>query len=141
MDWHQRNPKQLVFFEGYPQNLLDKSILEECAYIIIPCSDAGNESKIDYNILSAQEEGVPRDRFVISVEMPSLDKTDTKTGIWADGVTPAVSGAARRVAVNDEHQKIVGLGIRNVNNDYYHIARIYPLTRDAINSMNPSPKK
>lgn len=140
-DWHERKNDKMILFEGYPQNLLDKSILEKCSYIIIPSSDAGNESKLTYNMMTANAEGVPSDRFIVSVDAVSLDKDDTKTGYWADGVTRAVTGAARWVASSHPGYTVAGLGIKNVNNDYFNIARVYPCTRDAISTMNPSPKQ
>ncbi len=141
LDWQERNSEKMILFKGLPQNVLNKSILEKCKYIIIPSSDAGNSAKLDYNILTANVENVPSDRFIVSVETVSLDKDDVKTGYWADGVTRAVYGAAQWVASSHNGYDVVGLGVNNVNNDYYNIARIYPYTRDAITLMNPSPKK
>ncbi|WP_294071759.1 glycoside hydrolase family 18 [Proteiniphilum sp. UBA1028] len=140
-DWHERNSDKMIIFEGYPQNLLNKSILEKSSYIIIPSTDAGNSAKLSYNIMAANVEGVPSDRYIISVETVSLDKEDVKTGYWADGVTRAVTGASQWVMLNHDDYSIAGLGIKNVNNDYFNIARIYRCTRDAISNMNPSPKK
>jgi len=140
-DWHERNKDKMILFEGYPQNLLNKSILEKCRYIIIPSADAGNSARLTYNIMSANVEGVPSDRYIVSVETVSLDKEDVKTGYWADGVTRAVTGASQWVMLNHDGYSVAGLGIKNVNNDYFNIARIYPYTRDAISKMNPSPKK
>lgn len=140
-DWHGRNKDKMILFEGYPQNLLNKSVLEKSRYIIIPSADAGNSAKLTYNIMTANVEGVPSDRYIVSVETASLDKEDVRTGYWADGVTRAVTGASRWVTSNHEGYSVAGLGIKNVNNDYFNIARIYPYTRDAILMMNPSPKQ
>lgn len=140
-DWHERNKDKMILFEGYPQNLLNKSVLEKSRYIIIPSAEAGNSSKLTYNIMTANVEGVPSDRYIVSVETVSLDKEDVRTGYWADGVTRAVTGASRWVTSNHDGYSVAGLGIKNVNNDYFNIARIYPYTRDAISMMNPSPKK
>lgn len=140
-DWLTRNSDKIILFEGYPQNLLDKSILEKCRYIIIPSSDAVNSSKLTYNIMSANVEGVPSDRFVVSVEAVSLDKDDTKTGYWSDGTTRSVTGTSQWAISHHTGYTVAGIGIKNVNNDYFNIARIYPYTCDAIAMMNPSPKK
>lgn len=140
-DWHERNKDKMILFEGYPQNLLDKSILEKSRYIIIPSTDAGNSAKLTYNTMAANVEGVPSDRYIVSVETVSLDKEDVKTGYWADGVTRAVTGASRWVMQSHDGYSVAGLGIKNVNNDYFNVARIYSYTRDAISMMNPSPKK
>ena len=141
LDWQERNSDKMILFEGLPQNVLNKILLEKCKYIIIPSSDAGNGSKLNYNILTSVVVGVPDDRFIVSVETVTLDKEDVKTGYWADGITRSVIGAAQWIASKHTGYNVAGLGIKNVNNDYFNIARIYPNTRDAISLMNPSPKK
>lgn len=140
-DWSERNKDKMIIFEGYPQNLLNKSILTSCKYIVIPCVDARNASKLTYNLLSANVEGVPNDKFIVSVETAPLNTADKKSGYWSDGQTRSIAGASEWVAASHSGFSVVGLGIRNVNNDYFNAARIYPYTRDAISIINPSPKK
>lgn len=139
-DWHERNNDKMIVFEGYPQNLLDKSILPSCKHIIIPCMAAKAASKLTYELLSASVEGVPTDKFIVAVDAASVDTEDTKTGFWADGKR-AIAGAAQWVAASHSGTSVSGLGIRNVNNDYYNKAFIYPYTRNAISTINPSIKK
>ncbi len=140
-DWQVRNKDKDLFFEGKPQNLLDKSFLESCKYLIIPATDALSASQLDYHILLANAEGVPSDRYVVSVETPSLDPSD-KTGNWASGT--AIEGAAVYVTSEHENYNTIGLGVYHVGNDYYFgeksTQRVYDKIRSAINIINPSIK-
>jgi len=139
-DWSSRNTDKMLFFKGKPQNLLDKSFLPDCKYIIIPCSGAGNASKLSYNILSAAVTGVPTDRFIVAVETISLDPADMKTGYWADGETYSLEGTSVWVATEHEGFTVKGMGIYNVSNDFFSSERIYHYTRMAIDNINPSIK-
>lgn len=140
-DWSSRNPDKMLLFQGKPQNLLDKSFLPDCKYIIIPCSGAGDGSKLAYNIYSASVTDVPTDRFIVAVETISLDPTDVKTGYWADGETLSLEGTSNWVAAEHEGLNVVGMGINNVSNDFFSSERVYHYTRMAIDNINPSLKK
>lgn len=138
-DWQERNPDKMIVLEGYPQNIIDKSVLPAYKHFIIPCTDAANSSKLTYNMISANVEGVPSDRFIPVVETTSLDAADLKTGYWADGVTHAIAGTATWAAAAHDYT-VAGMGIYNVSNDYYNAAYVYQYTRNAISTINPSPK-
>lgn len=140
-DWTSRNKEKELIFEGNPQNLLDKAFLADCKYIIIPCTTAGNASKIKYNIIMANVDGVPSDKFVVSVESVSLDAADAKTGYWADGKTLATEGASKWVATHHEGFAVKGMVIYNIGNDYFNDTKMYGNTRDAIRNINPSLNK
>lgn len=139
-DWSKRNTDKMILFQGKPQNLLDKSFLPDCKYIIIPCSGAGNRSKLTYNIYSAAVEGVPTDKFIVAVETISLDPADVKTGYWADGETLSLEGTSVWVAAEHADFTVVGMGIYNVSNDFFSSERVYHYTRRAIDNINPSLK-
>ena len=139
-DWSSRNTDKMVLFQGKPQNLLDRTFLSDCKFIIIPCSEAGNASKLAYNIYSAIAESVPTDRFIVAVETISLDAADAKTGYWADRETHSIEGTSAWVAKEHNSFTIAGMGINNVSNDFYSSERIYHYTRMAIDNINPSLK-
>jgi len=139
-DWSSRNEDKMVLFQGKPQNLLDKTFLPDCKYIIIPCDAAGNGSKLSYNIYSAAVDGVPTDRFIVTAETISLDPADMKTGYWADGETHSVEGTSVWVASEHEGFTVAGMGINNVSNDFFSPERVYHYTRMAIDNINPSLK-
>ncbi|MDO5663729.1 MAG: glycoside hydrolase family 18 [Bacteroidia bacterium] len=138
-DWQDRNKDKMICFEGYPQNLLNKSILNSCTHIIIPCVDIKNVSGLDYSMAMASVGGVPTDRFIIAVSTTSTDVKDTKTGYWINNIR-SLWGTANWITASTT-PSIAGIGIYNVNNDYFNSLRIsYLYTRNAINILNPSPK-
>ena len=139
-DWNKRNADKKILFEGYPQNLLDKSFLPICEFIIVPGINAGSKSNLTYLLNTVNVEGVPNDRFMVSTETTSLDDADIKTGYWSDGETLAVEGTALWVAAEYSNFKVVGMAIDNVGNDFFNSTRVYHTTRSAINTINPSLK-
>ena len=138
-DWHERRKDKLIVFEGKPQNLVDKSILSDCKLIILPSEDATNSYLFTYNVEMAKAEGVPTDRFAVSVTTPSLDETDTKTGYFSNKTRALTSAAQWSVAAHSDFT-ISGLAIYNVSNDYFNTSLVYKYTRDAITTLNPSIK-
>lgn len=138
--WSQSSKSKLLVFEGMPQYLTDKTILTSCKHIIIPCKDVDNNGQLSYRIQMAKVDGVPTDKFVVSTQTKSLDVQDTKTGFWSDGETRSISAVAAWVAA-ETGVGIAGIGIYNINNDYYNSAFIYRYTREAIRILNPSIKK
>jgi len=135
--WANTHDDKFIVFEGKPQNLANKTILNACRHIIIPATNATNSSLLTYNLTMANVDGVPSDRFIITAETASLDQSDTKTGYWTDG-TRAVTSSATWAAATYSDFTIVGLGIYNVANDYYNTQRSYDYTKKAIDILNPS---
>lgn len=136
--WYQNNKSKILVFEGMPQYLTDKAILAGCKNIIIPCKDVDNEGQLAYRILMAKVDGVPSDRFVVSAQTMSLDTQDAKTGVWSDGTTRSVLAVASWAAGESD---IAGMGIYNINNDYFNSEFIFKYARKAISILNPSIKK
>ena len=136
----QENSKTSLFlFNGYPQNVVDKTQLESFDYIIIPCIDATNESQLMYNVLTSLTEGVPTDNLVISGTMTSLDPTDNKTGIWSDGGL-AIKAIANWANATYADFSIAGVSIELVNNDYFNAKKDYLNVREVVDILNPSIK-
>lgn len=98
--WSGANSGKVLVFQGNPQNLIDKSVLGECDYIVIPALTATSADKMSFAVLMAAVEDVPTDRFVIGVTTPSLtdlsDESGYFSGYEADGKTRvrATKGAA-----------------------------------------------
>ena len=134
-DWKQRHPEKVLALAGKPQNVDDKSVFDQCEYIIIPCQASTSASDIVYSINKAVVEGVPNNKIIPLVSMYSKDKTDTKTGYW--GKSLSVLGTAKLAAQQHTDYQIIGLAIDNANNDYYHVRFVYPTIREAISIMNP----
>lgn len=141
--WVARKSDKLFIFEGNPQNLTDKSVLQEAEFIVIRTESLKYTSRLNYEVLLVIEDGVPTDRFLVAVNTKSLDPTDLKTGYYYNAENELVSCiplAAEWVDTYESKFKKAGLGILNVQNDYYNSGNSYMNIRNAISTMNPSPK-
>lgn len=142
---HMASDKQLLF-QGSPANLIDKSVLDLCEYIVIPALKASSGDQLSYAVLMASVAGVPTDRFIVGVTTPSLtDPTDESgyfTGLDVDGTSKlrAIKGAAQWVVAPDANFTKSGIAITNAQNDYFNITFVYKNIRESIDIMNPAPK-
>lgn len=138
--WYAGHKGKMLVFEGLPQNLVDKSILNDCKYIVLRTYTAASLYNLVYNVNMACVDGVPTDRFIVSVQPFSTDESDVKTGHFADtgdGNTSAILQAATWVASSEgENYTKAGLGIYNIQQDYFNTILIYQYTREAISMMS-----
>lgn len=81
----------------------------------------------------------PTDRFVVAVSTVSMDAADTKTGFYDKA--RAIKEAAYWITEPSADYTRAGIAIYNIQNDYYNADAIYPYVKEAINIMNPSPRK
>lgn len=144
--WSATNSGKVLVFEGNPQNLIDKSVLNECDYIVIPALTATSADKMSLAVLMAAEEDVPTDRFVIGVTTPSLtdlsDESGYFSGYEADGKTrvSAIKGAAQWVVSPASGYEKLGISIAHAQNDYFNLTLVYKNIREAVYILNPTPK-
>jgi hypothetical protein len=141
--WVNSHKDKMLVYEGKPQYLADKSILSFCKYIVLPSLDATAVNDLTYDVKMAMASGVPSNRFIVTVSAFTLDPTDVKTGYFINDANQSVSAiteAASWVVTPDPAFVKAGLGIYNIQNDYYNTSLIYKFTRAAIGIMNPSPK-
>lgn len=138
--WLSSNSGKTLALEGNPQNLLDKSILASCEHIILNTLDLRSEGALSVEALMATTDGVPADRFIVAARTVSLDVTDKTTGYYENGGR-AVIEAAYWVTEQQSGFTKAGLGIYNIQNDYYNPSATYRYAREAINIMNPAPVK
>lgn len=139
MTWYDSNKNKMISFMGKPQNILDKTILNSFSHFILPTIGIVAPDQLTVEAKTALEEGVPTDRFVVVATTASLDNTDVKTGYWADK-TLAILSTASWVLTSHDGFGVAGMGIYNINNDYYNPQKIYPNSRKVIETMNPSIK-
>lgn len=144
--WHESNSGKVLVFQGNPQNLIDKSVLDGCDYIVIPALDATSSDELSYTVLMAAAEGVPTDRFIIGVTIPSAIDQSNENGYFAgyeaDGKTRAraVKGAALWILNTVPNYVKAGISVADAQYDYYNLTLVYKNIREAIDIMNPSPK-
>lgn len=141
-EWRERHPGGLLLFEGTPQWLSDLSAVALCDYLVVRCLDA--ESVYDFGVRARRMcavEGIPSDRFLWLVSAVPPSATDA-TGYLADasGASVRAVGALAEWLLRPEDIGKAGMGIMNVQYDYYNSAMIYRYTKEAIEMLNPSPK-
>ncbi|KAB4029238.1 glycoside hydrolase family 18, partial [Bacteroides uniformis] len=116
------------------------SVLSSCDHIILITNDATDVAQLGIEALQAlMADGVPADRFIVSASTVSLDTTDKTTGYY--NALRALSEAAYWVTEPSAEFTKAGLAIENMQNDYYNATNTYQYVREAINIMNPAPKK
>ena len=147
-EWKKNHKDNVLFFQGNPQNLSDKDLLSECIYIIVPQYDAVMAAELGRAIVQSSVEGVPTDRFIIGVTIPSISDPDSDAGYFSDYEDEekkvrltAVKGAAQWVLVLDKKYTKVGISIVNAQDDYFNSSFIYKNIRGAIGIMNYAPQK
>lgn len=137
--WKENNPNKILTFSGKPQNILDKSLFDICKHIIISTHTAKNFSAVTYEVSKSIAEGMPTDRFVVTSEAPSLDPDDNKTGYWSNGDFTLI-GVSEWINSSHSGFSVVGMGMYGVSNDYFNPNLTFPITRKAIQILNPSLK-
>ena len=137
--WLEKHIGKWFAFKGLPQNLLDKSFLSECKHIILDTAKAASTEELTFNILEAIAEEVPTDRFIVGIPTVSLDTNDNKTGYFHDGKECALTAAALWTGISASDFTKAGLGVFEVQHDYYSSDGNYHHVKEAINIMNPAP--
>lgn len=137
--WYNNNKSKMLVYEGNPQFLKDRSLLASCKHIILSTMSVVSTSELSINVSEAMDTDVPTDRFIVKASTTSLDASDKKTGYY--GEDRAITKAAYWVTEGEEGYTKAGLGIYNIQNDYYNVNKVYLYAKQAINIMNPAPAK
>lgn len=138
--WTEQHPDKLLLFEGNPQNLTDKSVLEDCDWLVVRCLTAA--TVYDFGTLARRmcDTGVPTDRFVWLVSAVKPASTDSGYVTDASGASVRAVGALAEWMLLPGEVDKNGIGIMNVQYDYFNSSMIYRYTKEAIDMLNPSPK-
>lgn len=137
-NWKASSNKTLMF-KGVPQNVINKTLLSDCQYIILSAHSAKNLSQMSYLALMASVTGVPTDRFVIGVTTPYTTPSSTVNGELTGGASAIVGAAQWAIAGTADFTK-AGISIDNAEKDYYNVSKIYTNIREAINVLSPTVK-
>ncbi len=130
-DWKAQNSGMSLTFFGKPENLLDKSILSDCRVIFL--SDALSVSGTDaFDMLMsmASVDGVPANKLALAA---STTQTDDKATGWLSNGDYALNGLAQWA----QGARPAGVGVINIERDYYNPSFVFPFTRNLITSVNP----
>lgn len=135
--WYNNNNDKMLVYEGSPQFLENKSLLASYKHIILNTMSVVSADALSIRISEAMVANVPTDRFIVKASTTSLDTADKKTGYYGDD--RAIIEAAYWVTDTENGYNKAGLGIYNIQNDYYNITKVYQYAKKSINIMNPAP--
>ena len=137
--WLEKNTAKTSFFKGSPQYLINKEILNEVKYIILPTESAVDAGGLNYALLSATTNDVPTGKFIVASSMTSYKADEAKLGYFADGTRAAIA-TARWAASLQNGLNIQGVGYKNLSYDYFNVLKSYQFNREAIQITNPAIK-
>lgn len=139
INWRDANISKEIIFKGSPQNVINKSLLAGCKYIVINAHRAKNQYEMSYSILMASAKDVPTDRFVIGVTTPYLTNSGSYNGELGDGSSAIIGAAQWAVSQTPDYTK-AGISIDAAEKDYYNVSNVYPNIKEAISILSPTVK-
>lgn len=139
-EWAEGNTAKMFIFEGTPEHIEDKTILQLCDYIVLNATEIRSVDGLTFRQRQAMSyAGVPADRLIMMVEPTATNPADITTGSFTDphgNSSRAIPEAAKWVDSYDSGLTKPGLGIYHIQNDYYIQSLEYRYTREAISIMN-----
>lgn len=148
--WKENHKDKTLAFEGNVQFLVPENmnILSECQYVILMttmCTNTGSMEIAGSWALESASGLLDNATFIMAVSTVPLGEDDNGTigyfgSVGADGKqVRAISGTANWMNKSGKFDK-GGMLIYNPENDYFNPLSNYQSIREAIGTMNPSPK-
>jgi len=135
-EWWTANGGDREFMaRGYLQNIArfvdgDDAFFDLCDYLLFSVGDATSSGVITGNVNSYTRYGVPSDRYIFEVTVPSASDPAQV------GMTPsAAAGWIVTPSETEEFSKL-GLCVENAQDDYFNIGNNYANIRRAITVLN-----
>ena len=141
-NWKTANAGKELLYRGNPQSLIDKSVLSDVKYIILPTLNIISKEGLTFTLLNAIGNNISEDKFIIESNSISYkpEEVDKKMGYFANGDV-ATQGATQWILSRlSSDIQVKGLSIENLQYDYFNIIKSYQYSREAISSLNPSIK-
>ena len=142
--WKDANKEKTLVWMGKPQNLITRTILASCKHIILDTDGVSDTNQLRLAISKALVNDVPTNNLVFAVSTTSSDASNKEIGYWGTGddAVRALGEVSYWATVDDTNAYTkAGIAIYNVQNDYYATGGAYTYVKEAINLMNPAPKK
>ena len=147
--WKSSNVGKVMAFMGRPEFITEganRSLLSECAYIIVPTDNAKNESDISLKVMSALNSGYGSDCIIVTALEPDPADKERINGYFStlDGHGSKIRslyGTAYWMLREPSDWTRCGMLIKNSEYDYYdQSGAVYRHLREAMSIMNPSKK-
>lgn len=142
--WKDANKEKTLVWMGQPQNLITRTILASCKHIILDTDGVSDTNQLRLAISKALVNDVPTNNLVFAVSTTSSDASNKEIGYWGTGddAVRALGEVSYWATIDDTNAYTkAGIAIYNVQNDYYATGGAYTYVKEAINLMNPAPKK
>ncbi len=139
-DWMDAGTGQEFIFKGLPQFISDTEILTKARYIILPTENSLSKSNLTLQFIEAIEADVPKDKFIALANLTSYKLDEASFGYFADGSHSGI-GTAEWVLGSHSGFTVHGIGLLNLQYDYYNILKSYAKSRQVISILNPPLKK
>lgn len=142
--WKDANKEKTLVWMGQPQNLITRTILTSCKHIILDTDGVSDTNQLRLAISKALVNDVPTNNLVFAVSTTSSDASNKEIGYWGTGddAVRALGEVSYWATIDDTNAYTkAGIAIYNVQNDYYATGGAYTYVKEAINLMNPAPKK
>lgn len=136
-EWKTAHADKTLLFKGMPQNVMNKSLLSECKYIIVSVHEAKNLFQMSYSVIMATVQNVPTDRFVLGTTTPYKTNAGDMNGELGDGSSAILGASAWAVSKESGYTK-AGISVDAAQVDYFNPLKTYKNIREAINNMNPT---
>ena len=139
-EWLDASPDMMFILEGNSMHLLaDKSILDDADFLVVRTENEEHISAVMTAVRDLAQEGVPADRFIPVASTTSSSNPSTGYLMTPDGTSvPAIAETAWWVLSPEADIEKAGLGIYQIQRDYYGNGMDYAMSRAAITILNPS---
>lgn len=134
-NWAKSHVDKGFDFQGIPTNVTDTEVLGAAGTIFLSETlTATNISEMKFIMMRNEMTGIPSEKFAVMTSLPVLDPTKSGLGYWGNDYSSWQTARWARTA------DVSAIGLINLNDDYYNPDFIYPVTRGAIQILNPAAK-
>ena len=142
IEWHYDNPDKEIVLRGSVVNITDRKFVSDCTYYLILGESDESKVQINNKIRRNIGQGVPKDRMVLELTVPSADVPEQV------GLTPyeaAVKWLLPTLKLDEEGNPIpgavpedispCGMAVENAQDDYYDKDITFKRIRAGITAM------
>ncbi|MGN5953356.1 glycoside hydrolase family 18 [Sphingobacterium lactis] len=139
-EWKSKHTDKEFIYKGVPYFVSTEKYLDQSSYVILPTQTALSKSNLALQYNEAMAAADPKWKIILMAYLPSLKPDESALGYFQDKSLAGV-GTAEFVKSTTGNQEIHGVGLLNLQYDYYNILKSYGKSRQVIGILNPTNKK
>ena len=139
-EWKSQHTDKEFIYKGVPYFVSTDKFLDQSSYVILPTQTALSKSNLALQYNEAMSAADPKWKIILMAYLPSLKPDESALGYFQDKSLAGV-GTAEFVKSTAGNQEIHGVGLLNLQYDYYNILKSYEKSRQVIGILNPTNKK